>query len=101
VADSGSWAGLRLDDLGGTRVGRIEEVLTGEGAEPEWLLARMGRFGHRTLIPARDAVEGVGTVWVPYTRDQIRHAPKVEPGVAPTDELAAGLHRHYGIAPAD
>ena len=27
----------------------------------------MGRFGHYTLVPARDAVEGVGHVWVPYS----------------------------------
>ena len=39
----------------------------------------MGRFGHYTLIPARDAVEGVAHVWVPYTREQIRRAPRIDP----------------------
>ena len=58
----------------------------------------MGRFGHYTLVPARDAVEGVGHVWVPYTRDLIRHAPRIEPN----DPLPARTERelldHYGIA---
>ena len=66
--------------------------------EPEWLLARMGRFGHYTLIPARDAVEGVGHVWVPYSRDQIRRAPRMEPNAPLTAGTERQLLAHYGIA---
>ena len=67
-------------------------------AQPEWLLARMGRFGHHTLVPARDAVEGVGHVWVPYTRDQIRRAPKADASASLTGEAERRLLSHYGIA---
>ena len=58
----------------------------------------MGRFGHYTLIPARDAVEGVGHVWVPYTRDQIRTAPRIEPNAPLTAGTERELLAHYGIA---
>lgn len=98
VSDVRSWSGYRLDEIGGANVGKVEGLFVdGESGEPEWLLARMGRFGHYTLVPARDAVGGVKHVWVPYTRDQIRAAPKVDP----RSELTAGGERemlaHYGI----
>jgi hypothetical protein len=93
-----AWTGYRLDEIGGGNVGKIEGAFVDAASEePEWLIARMGRFGHYTLIPGRDAVEGVKHVWVPYTRDQIRAAPKVDPRA----ELTAGGERellaHYGI----
>jgi hypothetical protein len=91
-----AWAGHRLDEIAGGRVGRVEGVFSDEpSGVPEWLLARMGRFGHYTLVPARDAVEGAGHVWVPYTRDHIRRAPRIEPNAAPTAELAQRLREHY------
>ncbi len=93
-----AWSGHRLDEISGGRVGKVEGLLLSErSGEPEWLLARMGRFGHHTLIPARDAVEGVGHVWVPYTRDQIRKGPKVDPKGALTAASERELLDHYGI----
>src|SRR5919198_2862114 len=75
------WVGFRLDELGGAGVGKLEGLYVDEsGGDPVWLLARMGRFGHHTLVPGRDAVAGVGRVWVPYTRDQIRRAPRIKSG---------------------
>jgi len=97
-AEIRGWVGHRLDELGGASVGKVDGVFVDDSSgEPEWLLARMGRFGHHTLVPARDAVEGVKRVWVPYTRDQIRSGPKANTS-AP---LSAGAERellaHYGI----
>ncbi len=76
-------------------MGRIESQASGR---IEWLIARMGRFGHYCLVPSRDAVVANGRVWVPYSRDQIRRAPRIEPK-APLDsdaeETALG---HYGLS---
>jgi len=95
----GAWVGNRLDEIAGIDVGRIEGAFVDQdGGEPEWLLARMGRFGHYTLVPVRDAVEGVGHVWVPFTRDQIRGAPKVDPRAGLTATAERALFDHYGIA---
>jgi hypothetical protein len=94
-----SWTGHRLDEIGGGNVGRVEGFFVDESSgEPEWLLARMGRFGHYTLVPCRDAVEGVGHVWVPYTREQIRRAPRTEPNSPVTVLGERNLLAHYGIA---
>ena len=93
------WTGHRLDELAGGHVGRLEGCFIDESSgEPEWLLARMGRFGHYTLVPARDAVEGVGHVWVPYTRELIRKAPKVDPNQSLLAAAERRLLEHYGLA---
>lgn len=98
AGDVRHWAGYRLDEIGGGNVGKIEGVFVdAESGDPEWLVARMGRFGHYTLIPARDAVAGVKHVWVPYTRDQIRAAPKVDPRADMTAGGERELLGHYGI----
>jgi hypothetical protein len=93
-----AWAGHRLDEIGGGAVGKVEgayvDAATGR---PEWLLSRMGRFGHFSLVPSRDAVGGVGHVWVPYTRDQIRGAPRIEPKAELTKSREDELLQHYGI----
>ncbi len=94
-----AWVGHRLDEISGGNVGRVEGLFVDESSnEPEWLLARMGRFGHYTLVPARDAVEGVGHVWVPYSRDQIRRAPRMEPNEPLTVGTERQLLEHYGLA---
>lgn len=93
-----AWAGYRLDDIAGGGVGKVEGVyLDAESGNPEWLLSRMGRFGHYCLIPARDAVAGAGHVWVPYTREQIRRAPKIEPKSGLAKEKELELLALYGI----
>jgi hypothetical protein len=94
-----AWSGHRLDEISGAAVGKLEGVLVDEsGGDAEWLVARMGRFGHHTLVPARDAVEGVGRVWVPYTREQIRGAPRADPSAPLTVAGERELLEHYGIA---
>ncbi len=93
-----AWVGHRLDEIGGANVGKIDGVFVDETTgEPEWLLARMGRFGHHTLVPARDAVEGVKRVWVPYTRDQIRRAPKANTSAPLSAAAERELLAHFGI----
>jgi hypothetical protein len=93
-----SWSGYRLDDLTGAGVGRVEGPYMAEsGGRPEWMLARMGRFGHHCLVPVRDAVAAGRHVWVPYKRELIREAPRIEPGTRLTPEGEAELRSHYEV----
>jgi hypothetical protein len=87
--------GHKLDEMGGAQVGRIESRLS--GSQTEWLLARMGRFGHYCLVPGRDAVAANGRVWVPYTRDQIRRAPRMDPKATLDAEAEQAMLEHYGL----
>jgi hypothetical protein len=93
------WAGARLDEIAGASVGRIEGAyVSQESGRPEWVLIRLGRFGHHTVVPARQAVAGVGHVWVPWSRAVIRGAPRVTLGGALSAEEELQLCEHYGIA---
>jgi hypothetical protein len=90
------WIGYGLDDVRGVGVGRIDAIVVGDQSFG-WLLARMGRFGHHTAIPARDAVEGVERVWVPYSREQIRSAPHLEAIETIDPLMERELLEHYGL----
>lgn len=94
-AESFELKGHKLDEMGGAQVGRIEGSAKGT---MEWLVARMGRFGHYCLVPGRDAVSANGRVWVPYTRDQIRRAPRIEPDTQLDSESEQAVLAHYGLA---
>ena len=86
---SEDWVGHKLDGTDGS-LGKIA------GVTGEWIVVRAGRLGRTTAVPAADAVAGVGSVWVPYPRELIRNAPRVDPGKL--DEAAErGLRDHYGI----
>jgi hypothetical protein len=95
-ADASALAGHKLDEMGGSQVGRVEGSVTGR---IEWFIARMGRFGHYCLVPARDAVSANGRVWVPYTRDQIRRAPRVDAKSPLPRETEENVLAHYGLEP--
>lgn len=95
------WAGNKLDEMGGASVGKVEGLYVDDASgKPEWLLARMGRFGHYTLVPARDAVCANGRVWVPFGRDVIRRAPRVQAGESLTRDAEQALLDHFGIGTA-
>jgi hypothetical protein len=92
------WTGAKLDELTGGSVGRVEGVLVdSESGDPKWLLVRMGRFGHHTVLPFSHAVGGVGRVWAPYDRETVRQAPRVDAGQPLTRERELELCAFYGM----
>jgi hypothetical protein len=98
VDEARSWSGHKLDEQGGHSIGKVEGIYVDEKTgSPHWLHARMGRFGHHTLVPIRHAVEGIARVWVPYSRDEIRRAPRLEPGKTLDREAEQALVTHYGL----
>ena len=102
AADVAGWAGFKLDETSGTTVGKVEGVYVDDhSGRPEWILARMGRFGAHCLVPARDAVGGAGHVWVPYSRDMIRRAPKVEANSPIQRDHEQEMLAHYGVSAGD
>jgi PRC-barrel domain len=96
------WFGWRLDDIGGGGVGKVEGAyVDADSGDPEWLLVRVGRFGRRSLVPVRTAVGAVGRVWVPYPRETLRGAPRVEPGEPLDLERETALAEHFATDRAE
>jgi hypothetical protein len=91
------WIGGRLDVLGGSSVARVDGFFVDEeSGRPEWLVVRLGRFGQHVLIPAREAVHAAGKVWVPYSRDAVKGAPRVNTKAPLTREAELELLKYYG-----
>ena len=101
VEEAKGWIGSRLDEIEGVTVGKVKGVYVDEqSGEAEWLLARMGRLGHHSLVPAYDAVGGAGHVWVPYPRGMLRGGPRVEPGQTLDLDREVELSAHYEVGRA-
>jgi hypothetical protein len=98
VEEARSWVGDEVDDIAGTAIGKLDGLLVdAQTGRPEWLVVRTGRFGQRSLVPARHAVGAAGHIWAPYGHDAIRSAPRGDGsrGLNRRDEQR--LLDHYGI----
>jgi hypothetical protein len=95
-----SWIGWRVDDVNGSGLGRLLEVI-GDGGAPAWLVISEFRFGdgRRFWAPAAEATGARGRVWVPFEAGLVRgtatlgahrHSPQAE----------RRLRLHYGLAGA-
>jgi sporulation protein YlmC with PRC-barrel domain len=95
------WQGRTMLDNGGERVGRIQEIyLDMQTDEPEWALVNTGLFGLRsTFVPISDARESGDDVVVPFSKDQIKDAPGIEPDRELTEAEEDRLYSHYGVPP--
>ena len=93
------WLGFRLDDVSGASVGNVKALFCdAESGEPAWVVAKLGRFGKTIPIPFRDCAPGVGHVWVPYGRDDLRAAPGIDALNPLTREQELTVAEHYGIS---
>ena len=92
------WLGAPLDDSGGAQAARVEAVFADtETGRPAWLLAKVGRFGKVVAIPFHDCAAVVGRVWAPYSREELRAAPTVDPARPLTREQELEICAGYGI----
>jgi uncharacterized protein (TIGR02271 family) len=94
-----SWRGQQLHDRDGEKVGKIEEIyLDAETEQPEWALVNTGLFGSKsTFVPLRDAGAEGDAVRVPYAKDQIKDAPRIDADGELSQREEAELYRHYGL----
>jgi hypothetical protein len=88
-------------DREGARIGEVEDVfLDRHTGRPAWAAVKMGLFVHRhTLVPITDAFLNFNAeVQVPFTKEQVKQAPNVEPNRQLTPDLEREMWRHYGMS---
>ncbi|WP_326960144.1 MULTISPECIES: PRC and DUF2382 domain-containing protein [unclassified Arthrobacter] len=83
----------------GNKIGSIGQVYADDdNGQPTWVTAKTGLFGaSESFVPLEGArVEG-GDVVVPYTKEQVKDAPRVETDghLEPAEEDR--LYAHYGL----
>jgi uncharacterized protein (TIGR02271 family) len=100
VTEAYEWRGRDVVDSEGDKIGSLEEVYldTGSG-RPEWATVKTGLFGTKqSFVPLRDANPVGGKVVIPYSKDQVKDAPSVDPDGELSTEEEERLYAHYGIA---
>ncbi|MBD2765482.1 PRC and DUF2382 domain-containing protein [Kocuria sp. cx-455] len=84
-------------DADGDKVGKVEQVfLDDNSGEPTFLTVNTGLFGAKeSFVPAKDARQDGDRVVLPYQKDVIKDAPKVDADqhLSPAEEEE--LYRYY------
>ena len=95
TAGGSDWTGRTVRGRDGSRLGRLVEILPGEGGAGRWGVVRSA-MGRRRMVPLDGAKDdGTGDIGVAADRASVRTAPVLD-GPAPADPGAArDLRRHY------
>jgi hypothetical protein len=93
------WRALAIVDRDGTTVGTISEFyLDRATGHPTWALVNTGLFGAtQTFVPLVHATEISDGLQVPYQKNHIKDAPKVDLHDELSPQEEAELFAHYGV----
>ena len=93
------WQGRTMVDGDGDRIGSIEGIYADdESGEPEWALVKTGLFGTKSsFVPIAQASQRNDDVQVPYDKQLVKDAPRVEADQHLSEAEEQQLWRHYGL----
>jgi uncharacterized protein (TIGR02271 family) len=94
-----TWEGRTLIDRDGSRIGSIDALyLDDRTGQPEWALVNTGLFGTKsTFVPLAQTTEAGGDVSVPYDKQLVKDAPRIDPDQHLSEAEERQLWRHYGL----
>lgn len=96
------WRGQTAYDANGDKIGTIDNVYMDEQTgRPEWLAISTGLLGTRTnFVPIAGStmMDSGDGLRLPYTKDQVKDAPNVDPTGSLTDDEERQLFSHYGYS---
>src|SRR5215204_5507018 len=94
-----TWEGRTLVDRDGDRIGRIDAIyLDDQTGQPEWALVNTGLFGTKSsFVPLAQATQTDQDVRVPYDKQLVKDAPRVDPDQHLAEAEERQLWRHYGL----
>ena len=86
-------------DSSGSKIGGIGEVyLDDQTGQPAWLTINTGLFGtSESFVPLQEATVEGDQVTLPYSKDQVKDAPRVDADQHLDVEQERELYRHYGL----
>jgi uncharacterized protein (TIGR02271 family) len=94
-----TWQGRTLVDRDGSRIGTIDAIyLDDHTGQPEWGLVNTGLFGTKsTFVPLTQATQTGDDVRVPYDKQLVKDAPRIDPDQHLSEAEERQLWRHYGF----
>ncbi len=87
----------------GSKIGSIGQVyLNDRTSQPEWVTTATGLFGtSETFVPLSDARLDGNDVVVPYMKNKVNDAPRVDADGHLEEQQEAELYRYYGLQYGD
>jgi uncharacterized protein (TIGR02271 family) len=94
-----TWEGRAMVDRDGGRIGPVDAIyLDDQSGEPEWALVNTGLFGTRSsFVPLAQATQAGEEVRVPYDKQLVKDAPRIDPDQHLSEDEERQLWRHYGL----
>jgi uncharacterized protein (TIGR02271 family) len=94
-----SWQGATMVDPDGDKIGTIESIyVDDQTGEPEWALVNTGLFGTKSsFVPLAQASGSGDQVQVPYEKQLVKDAPRVDTDQHLSEAEEQELWRHYGL----
>ena len=99
LQDVQTWRGMTMVDADGDKIGTIEDVfLDRQTGQPEWAAVKTGLFGLKhSVVPITEAeVTDDNQVRVPFQKEQVKDAPRVDPDGELSADDERKLWEHYG-----
>src|SRR5947209_5788234 len=95
-----AWIGHDLVDEAGHKIGSITDVyVDGDTGQPEWLAVTTGLFGtHISFVPLRGTTSSGDVLVSPWSKEEIKDAPRAEADGELSGDEEASLYRHYGMS---
>jgi uncharacterized protein (TIGR02271 family) len=83
----------------GSKIGSIGQVyLNDQTSQPEWVTTATGLFGtSESFVPLSEARVDGNDIVVPYAKDKVKDAPRVDADGHIEEQQEAELYRHYGL----
>ncbi|MDJ0355322.1 PRC and DUF2382 domain-containing protein [Paenarthrobacter sp. PH39-S1] len=84
----------------GDKIGSIGQIyVDDETGQPNWVTAKTGLFGtSESFVPLDDASARGNDIVVPYSKDKVKDAPRVDPDGHLSEEEQDELYRYYELA---
>ena len=94
-----TWQGRTMVDRDGDRIGTIDAIyLDDQTGQPEWALVNTGLFGTKSsFVPLAQATQTDQDVRVPYDKQLVKDAPRIDPDGHLSEAEERQLWRHYGL----
>ena len=94
-----TWQGRTMVDRDGDRIGSIDAIyLDDRTGQPEWALVNTGLFGtESSFVPLAQAFQSDNDVLVPYDKQLVMDALRVDPDQRLSEAEERQLWQHYGL----
>lgn len=99
MTTDGELQGLTVYDSEGNKIGNVGQVyLDDRTGRPEWVTVKTGLFGAKeSFVPLESAQRQSDGLHIPYSKDMVKDAPRMEAGEHLDQPDEARLYSHYRL----